>query len=200
MVDAAQLEVLQGKLYRWVGLQGHSLPQAVQVHAGYHGLLLVVGGFLVDDAGHGAYLVGCQSCGLGLLLSLAVPESVVLFYHTLHEVVERHIPVHFVGVRHEKGGYGAGVVAPALAVNLVNQGGGYLYRVHHELVRKGSGQFLHGARLGNGEHQRLLLSVLHLPHNGQHALAGFYGVASRSWLFGIAGVANQCAEARQPVL
>ena len=63
VIDALQGEVLQGELHGGVSLQGHTLLDAVQIHACYHGLLCIIGCLLVDDAGKCAHFVGCQSDG-----------------------------------------------------------------------------------------------------------------------------------------
>ena len=174
--------------------------QTVQVHAGNHGFLTVVGCFFVDDAGHGTYLVGSESCSFGLLLSLGVPEGVVLLDHALHEVVKRHVPIHLVGVGYKQRRNGASIIAPALAIGLVDEGGCNLHRVHHQFLRQGGGQLFHRPRFWDGQHHSLLLSVLDLTYHLQCCLTRIDGEASCAGFLGVVGVAYQGSETCQSVL
>ena len=64
VVDAFEFETLPSKFYRGVSLQRHTFGilgiaqfQAVVVHACNHGLFIVVGCFLINNAGQGYHLV-----------------------------------------------------------------------------------------------------------------------------------------------
>ena len=165
--------------------------QTVQVHAGYHGLLGVVRRLLVDDAGQRANLVGRQVQLVGLGLSLAQPEVVVLLLHALQEGVDADIPIDVIGVGHEHSADGARIIAQFGEGGRVAQGIGNGRRVEHQLVRQDGSQTIHRASLGNGEVHTLLLAVLQVTeyHNG--AVRRLNGVTARADVLVVTAVAHQ---------
>ena len=196
--DALQGKLLQGKLDGGVGLQRHVALQAVQVHAGNHGLLLVVGRLLVDDAGQGTHLHRrqLQRCGLGL--AVALPEMFVLLHHALHETLDAHVPIDVVRVGYEERGHGTRVVAVAPAGLVAVEHGGNGGRVDHQLAAQYAGQPVHGAHLGNGEVHAGLLAVLQFAEHGDGSFARFNGVAARADVVAVAAVTQQCRQAGHP--
>ena len=207
VVDALELELLPGELHGGVGLQGHSVgvfsivqAQAVQVHAGYHGLLGIVGGLLVDDAGERDDLGRGEPHLVGFGLSVAFPEGIALLLHAVEELVEAHIPIEFVGVGHEHADHRGRIVAVALADGGVGEGADDGGAVEHELLRELGTQSVDGAHGGNGEVEGLLLSVLQAAEHGERAVLGLDGIASCPHVIGIAAVADERLHAAESVV
>ena len=99
--DAPQPEVLHGILDRRIGLQGHPLAQAVDVHPCDTGHLVGLAGLLVDDRCEGHDLEPAQTAAFAQGIAPGRPETVVLALHALHELFGRHRPVELVGVGNE---------------------------------------------------------------------------------------------------
>ena len=112
MIDATQFKPLHSEFDGRVCLQWHICLETVQVHAGYHGLLIIIGRLFIDNAGQGAYLVWHQTNGLRLGRSFTIPKTVVLFLHALHQPVKTDVPVNLVGVWNKQTGDGRCVVPP----------------------------------------------------------------------------------------
>ena len=108
--------------------------EPVVVHARYHRLLPVVGGFFIDDTGQGHHLIVRQLHFLSLVCAVEVPELLVFLLHPFHELVQRHIPIHVIRVGDEEAEDGCSVVAPLLAVGLVFQRLCNRRAVQHQLL------------------------------------------------------------------
>ena len=102
VVYAPEVEPPPCVLYRGVGLERHACLQPVDIHAGHHGFLCVVGCLLVDNARHGYDLDGGHACRLGLALALWSPEAVAFLLHTVKEILRRDIPVDIVCIGYEE--------------------------------------------------------------------------------------------------
>ncbi len=158
VVDALESELLPGELDRRVSLQRHTFGvfgiakhQPVVVHTSDHRFFAVVGSLLVDDAGQRSHLYGIETEGIGLGHAIIVPEEVVFFLHTLHQSVDRDIPVDIIGVGDEQCSNSGRVVAVLLAEGLVGEVLGQRGTVDHQFFTELSCQILHGSHAGHRE-------------------------------------------------
>ena len=132
-VDASQGEVVEGKLYRGVGLKWHFLTKAVQVHAGNGGFLGVVGCLLIYYAGERGHLDGGEPHAVAQGKARGVPKGGVFTLHAVHEGVETYVPIHLIGVGNEEGGECEDVIAVAGHIGGIGEAVGYLEAVYHEV-------------------------------------------------------------------
>ena len=137
--------------------------QPVEVQASYHRLLGVVGRLLIDDACQGRHLFASQMQGFRLGFSLSSPEAVVLAFHTLHELIDRGVPIDLVGIGNEEGRNGCRRIAVSVQVRTVSQRRSNLSRIHHQALRQGGCKPLHRAGGRYDELYRLLNAVPQLP-------------------------------------
>ena len=75
-----------------------------------------------------------QAIGIGFLLALGSPESIMLFHHALHEIVYAHVPIYFIGVGNEKGRNSGGIIAIFVKIDIVGQSLGNFGTVNHEFA------------------------------------------------------------------
>ena len=176
--DASKLEIAHAELYRRVGLEEHATLQAIDVEAGYHGLLGMVGGFFLYNGGKGSYLDGGKADGLGLLHAFLVPIGLVFLLHAGHEIFGTHVPVHFVGVRNEEGGEGFLRITHLSDKGSIVEQGSYFYRVNHELAGGIACHAVQGAHTTDGQLHGSLVTHREATMQVAHVVRGLDGVSS----------------------
>ena len=195
MENAAQVETAQGKLNGGVGLELHALTQAIDVHARHHGLLCLVGRFLLHDGGEGDYLIRRQSCLAGFKEPRIGPKAAEVFLHFIEQAFWLYSPENFIRVGDKEARQRVGVYFEFFQLDRISEKshprGRVSLQVGTELCRQG----FHGAqRGGNDEPHGRLLTGAEAAEDAVDARAGVYVVAAGVHMRAIAAYGHETAQ------